>query len=105
MKKYRFRLLVSFIFFLFFRLTGSGDIYMFFVWDFPSTVYLVYTITVVLISWEFIAQCIRYFYGKSGISSNSDLLKISVKAAFSVLPLVFLFSYIDHVALKKLCYP
>lgn len=106
MKKYRFRLFVSFIFFLFFRLTGSeGDISQFFIWDFPSTIYLIYTVTVVLISWEVIAICIGYFYGKSGISSNQDLLKISLKAALCVLPFVFLFAYIDHIFLQKLCYP
>jgi two-component system, LytTR family, sensor kinase len=105
MKKYRFRLFVSFVFYLFFRLTGSGDIYMFFVWDFPSTIYLLYTVPVILITWEVIAVCIGYFYRKSGISSNADLLKISIKAALCVLPFVLLFSYLDHIWLKPLCYP
>ncbi len=105
MKKYRFRIFVSFVFYLFFRLTGSGDFYQFFVWDFPSTIYLLYTIPVILITWEIIALCIGYFYRKSGISSNSDLLKISIKAALCVLPFVLLFTFIDHRYIKPLCYP
>lgn len=105
MKKYRFRIFVSFIFFLFFRLTTSEDIGDFFVWDLPSSIYLIYTVTVVLISWEVVALSISYFYGKSGISSNTDLFKISIKAALCVLPFVFLFSYIDHTSLKTICYP
>jgi two-component system, LytTR family, sensor kinase len=105
MKKYRFRLFVSFVFYLFFRLTGSGDLYQFFEWNFTDTIYLFYTVPVILISWEVIAVCIGYFYRKSGISSNSDLLKISIKAALCVLPFVLLFSYIDHIVLRPMCYP
>ena len=96
MKKYRFRLIISIFIFIFFRITNSDCLGCLLTWDKASSVYLLYTTLVVLISWEIIARCISYFYGKSGISSNADLFRMSFKAGVIILPFVILFSYVSY---------
>lgn len=92
MKKYRFRLFISLFIFLFFRLTSADCLECFFSWNLESTVYLFYTVFAVLICWEIITYSTSHFSRKIGITSNSDLFKISIKAGLIVLPLVLLFS-------------
>lgn len=96
MKKYRFRVLISVLIYIFFRLTGTGYEHGFFVWDYASTVFLIYTISVVMISWEIIAWSISFFYNRSGILSNAGLFGMSLKAGLIILPFVLIFSYVSH---------
>jgi len=102
MKKYRFRLIVSIFIFLFFRITSADCTACLLNWDVASTVFLFYTVTVVLISWEVISRTINYFNDSNGINSNSDLLKISLKSGIIILPLVILFSYISYKVIGPL---
>lgn len=95
-KKYRFRFIVSIFMYFFFKITSMDSAASLFTWSFGSTVYLIYTVTVVLISWEIIAFAINYFDKKNGINSNSDLLKISFKTGLIILPLDILASYISY---------
>ena len=95
MKKYRFRLFISLFIFLFFRLTSSDCLGCFFTWDKESTVYLTYVVLATLITWEIIAKATSILSNKSGIFSNSDLFKISIKAGVTVLPFVLLFTFIS----------
>ncbi|MEP1035061.1 histidine kinase [Ekhidna sp.] len=104
MKKYLFRLSISFLIFLFFRLTDAGE-HTILEWSLLNLISLTYTISVVLICWEVAAWSISFFYKKSGIRSNSDLYKITIKAVLIVLPFVLLFSYINHYYIEPLCYP
>lgn len=92
MRKYRFRIFISLFIYLFFRLTSSECLECFFKWDVESTAYLGYVVLVVLICWEIISASTSYFGRKSGISSNTDLFKISIKAGLIVLPFVVAFS-------------
>lgn len=103
MKKYLFRLSISFLIFLFFRLTDADE-HTIFDWSLMNLIGLTYTISVVLICWEIAARSISFFYKKHGISSNGDLYKISIKAVLIVLPFVLLFSYINHYIIEPLCY-
>ena len=96
MKKYRFRLIVSVFIYIFFKITSTDCAECLLRWDIVSMVYLFYTTIVVLIAWEVIATTINYFNDRKGINSNSDLLKISLKAGIIILPLVILFSYISY---------
>lgn len=96
MKKYRFRIFISILIYIFFRLTGTNYSHSFFIWDHSSTVYVIYTVSVVMIAWEVVAWSITYFHSRSGINSNADLFRISIKSGLIILPLVLLFSYISH---------
>ncbi|MEO9483642.1 MAG: histidine kinase [Ekhidna sp.] len=104
MKKYLFRLLIGFLIFLFFRFTDTGE-HSLLEWSLTNLISFSYTISVVLICWEVASWSISFFYKKHGISSNSDLYKISIKAVLVVLPFVLLFSYINQYFIEPLCYP
>lgn len=102
MKKYRFRVIVSIFMYFFFKITSVDSAESFFTWNLGSTVYLLYTVTVVLISWEIIAFAINYFDKKNGINSNSDLLRISFKTGLIILPLDIFASYLSHSVIGPL---
>lgn len=82
--------------YFFFKITSMNSAEALFTWTLGSTVYLIYTVAVVLLSWEVIAYAINYFDKKNGINSNSDLLKISFKTGLIILPLDILASYISY---------
>ncbi|MEQ9467597.1 MAG: histidine kinase [Ekhidna sp.] len=90
--KYWYRLVISILVFLFFKLTRDTTVEQFTLWDRSTWISLCYTIIVIFLLWEIVARYIQR--AKTSISSNKGLYVISTKATLIVLPLVFLFAWI-----------
>ncbi len=100
--KYRFRFTIAIFVFFFFKLTRTDNWGEFLEWDEIATISLVYTILVILMLWEIVYRYVSRESRLIAITSNKSLYKISTKATFIVLPLVFLFSFLYHRFLKQI---
>jgi len=103
MKKYAYRIVISILVFFFFRINEARHLDDFFTWPMESTLYLIYTIAVLLIIWEVLSRAIDYWKKRTSLSHTRGLYKISAKATLLVLPFVFFFSYLFIFHIKPTC--
>ncbi len=95
MKKYFFRLFIGSFVFLFFKITRAADISGALEWYLATTIYMVYTVVVVMLLWEVIARSATYFDKK--VQSTKDEFNVSklfLKVTLVSIPCVLLFAYL-----------
>ncbi|MEP1095241.1 MAG: histidine kinase [Cyclobacteriaceae bacterium] len=104
MKKYGIRIVSGVFVFLFFKLTQDNHWSEFFIWDIPEMFFLVYTVLVLLITWEVATFSIKHYRTKESFQTNSGFFRVFFKAAFTMLPFVMFFSYLfDFLVYPKFC--
>ena len=103
MKKYGIRIISGVLVFLFFKFTQSEHWSHFLVFDLVSVLFLIYTVVIFLMLWEVATFSIKYFRTKESFQTNRGFFRVFFKAAFSMLPFVFLFSYIFDFILQPAC--
>lgn len=103
MSKYGYRLIIGILVYFFFRISLETHYKNFFTWDRESTLYLLYTVIVMMIMWEVMSRAIKYWQANTSLTTKKGLYHLSIKAKLLVLPLVFLFSYIFNFHLKVEC--
>ena len=94
MKKYGYRLVIGVLVYYFFRINQEQYWQDTFQWDQIATLYLAYTLIVILLLWEIVARSVTYCTNREFILTNKGLTIISLKATFIVLPFILLFCYI-----------
>ncbi len=103
MKKYGVRFGLGILVFFFFKLTESNHWMDFFVWNVPTTIFLIYTVIVFLILWEVVIFLVSLFKKKESFQTNRGFYRVFFKAFFSALPFIFAFAYFFVYQLKSAC--
>ena len=103
MRKYGIRTIAGIFVFLFFKLTEEGNASHFFEWNVISVLYMAYTVLSVLILWEVAGFSINHYKGKESFQTNGGFLRVFLKAAFTLLPLVVLFAYVFNFYISPAC--
>lgn len=105
MKKYGYRLSIGFLVYWFFRLTQEDTSSGYLEDSWTVFLHLLYAVFAIMIVWEIISRSISYWKKRDSIVTNIGLYKISLKAAFLVLPLVFIFTYFFSFYLNRAACP
>lgn len=101
MKKYLYRLSISLLVYCFFRLTQEDTKSGYLEDSWTVFLHLSYAVLVIMVVWEIISRSISYWKKRDSIVTNIGLYKISLKAAFLVLPLVLFFTYLFSFHLNR----